>query len=203
MANAAAPVAGRVNTHPILGLAPGLALTAGITLIAYALRYIPGVDKLSPMILTILIGAVIHNTMGNPAPAVAGIQFSLRRILRFSIILIGLQITAQQAAEVGFGGIAIIATGLLSTLAATMLMGRLLGIKSGLALLIGVGTSICGASAIVAAKTATGGEDDDAAYAVAGVTLFGTIAMFLYPSLQGVLHLSNSAYGLWVGLLGA
>ena len=80
-----------------------------------------------------------------------------------------------------------------------MLMGRLLGVRSGLALLIGVGTSICGASAIVAAKTAVAGEDDDAAYAVAGVTLFGTIAMFLYPSLQGVLNLSNSAYGLWVG----
>ena len=112
MANAAAPVAGRVNTHPLLGLAPGLALTAGITLLAYGLRYIPGVDKLSPMILAILIGATIHNTMGNPAPTVPGIQFSLRRILRFSIILIGLQITAQQAAEVGFGGIAIIATGL-------------------------------------------------------------------------------------------
>jgi len=199
MANAAAPVAGSVNNHPILALAPGLALTAGITLAAYALRYIPGVDKLSPMILAILIGAAIHNTMGNPATMVAGINFSLRRILRFSIVLIGLQITAQQAAEVGFGGIAIIATGLLSTLAATMLMGRLLGVRSGLALLIGVGTSICGASAIVAAKTAVAGEDDDAAYAVAGVTLFGTIAMFLYPSLQGVLNLSNSAYGLWVG----
>src|SRR5271157_384257 len=156
MTNAAAPFAGRVNNHPILDLAPGLALTAGITLAAYGLRYIPGVDKLSPMILAILIGAVIHNTMGNPAAMAAGINFSLRRILRFSIILIGLQITAQQAAEVGLGGVAIIAAGLLCTLVATMAMGRLLGVASGLSLLIGVGASICGASAILAAKTATG-----------------------------------------------
>lgn len=185
--------------NPVLALAPGLALTAGIAVLAYGLRYIPGVDKLSPMILAILIGAVIHNSLGKIAGTVDGVNFSLRRILRFSIILIGLQITAQQAAEVGFGGLAIIATGLLATLAATMLAGRLLGVSSGLALLIGVGTSICGASAIMAAKAATGGEDDDAAYAVAGVTLFGTIAMFLYPSLQNVLHLSDAAYGLWAG----
>ena len=140
------------------------------------------------MILAILIGALIHNTMGNIAGTGEGVNFSLRRILRFSIILIGLQITAQQAIEVGVGGVSVIALALVSTLAATILVGRLMGVSRGVALLIGVGTSICGASAIVAAKAATGGEDDDAAYAVAGVTLFGTIAMFLYPALAGVLH---------------
>jgi uncharacterized integral membrane protein (TIGR00698 family) len=160
---------------------------------------IPGVDKLSPMILAILIGAAIHNSLGNIAGTGEGVNFSLRRILRFSIVLIGLQITAQQAADVGFGGLATIAVGLLATLAATMAVGRLMGVPRGIALLIGVGTSICGASAIVAAKAATGGKDEDAAYAVAGVTLFGTIAMFLYPALAGPLHLSQSAYGLWAG----
>ena len=184
---------------PLAALAPGLGLTAGIACLAYALRLIPGVDTLSPMILAVLIGAVIHNSLGVLAGTGDGVNFSLRRILRLSIVLIGLQITAQQAATVGFRGVAIIAFSLLATLAATLLVGRALGVARGVTLLIGVGTSICGASAIVAAKTATGGEDDDAAYAVAGVTLFGTIAMFLYPALQGVLHLSDSAYGLWAG----
>ena len=78
-------------------------------------------------------------------------------------------------------------------------MGRALGVARGLALLIGVGTSICGASAVIAAKTATGGKDDDAAYAVACVTLFGTLAMFAYPLAQGFLHLPPRAYGLWAG----
>ena len=196
-ANAASNAAPR--KHPLLALAPGLALTGGIALIAYALRVIPGVDKLSPMILAVMIGAIVHNSVGQIAGTGDGVNFSLRRILRFSIILIGLQITAQQAGEVGFGGLAIIAAGLVATLSATIFMGRLMGVSRGISLLIGVGTSICGASAIVAAKAATGGEDDDAAYAVAGVTLFGTIAMFLYPALQGALHLSDSAYGLWAG----
>jgi uncharacterized integral membrane protein (TIGR00698 family) len=185
--------------NPFTALAPGLALTAGIAVCAYLLRLVPGVDKLSPMILSVLIGALIHNTLGNIVGTGEGVNFSLRRILRFAIVLIGLQITAQQAAEVGFGGVAIIGFALIATLLATIWVGRMMGVSRGVALLIGVGTSICGASAIVAAKAATNGEDDDAAYAVAGITLFGTIAMFLNPSLQGVLHLSDSAYGLWAG----
>jgi uncharacterized integral membrane protein (TIGR00698 family) len=185
--------------NPVATLAPGLLLTAGIAVSAYVLRLLPGVDTLSPMIISVLIGALVHNTMGNIAGTGEGVNFSLRRILRLSIVLIGLQITVQQAAEVGVSGVAVIAFALVSTLAATILVGRMMGVSRGVALLIGVGTSICGASAIVAAKAATGAEDDDAAYAVAGITLFGTIAMFLYPALAGVLHLSQSQYGLWAG----
>jgi len=184
---------------PLVALAPGLGLTGGIAALAFALRLIPGVSTLSPMILSVLIGAAVHNFVGAPHATRKGAAFSLRRILRFSIILLGLQITARQAAELGPGGLALIAVALVSTLGFTVLAGRALGVARGLALLIGVGTSICGASAVLAAKAATCGEDDDAAYAVACVTLFGTIAMFAYPVAQGLLHLSPLAYGLWTG----
>lgn len=184
---------------PLPALAPGLALTAGIAALAFALRLVPGVSALSPMILSVLIGVVVHNFAGAPHAARKGMAFSLRAILRFAIILLGLQITARQAADLGPGGLAMIAAALISTLAFTLVMGRALGVARGLALLIGVGTSICGASAVIAAKTATGGKDDDAAYAVACVTLFGTLAMFAYPAAQGFLHLSPRAYGLWAG----
>jgi uncharacterized integral membrane protein (TIGR00698 family) len=179
--------------------APGLALTAAIAGVAFALRLIPGVAALSPMILAVLIGVVLHNAVGAPVAAREGVAFSLRAVLRFSIILLGLQITAGQAAELGVGGLATIATALLGTLTFTILMGRALGVTRGLALLIGVGTSICGASAVLAAKVATAGDDEDAAYAVACVTVFGTLAMFAYPLAEGFLHLSPRAYGLWVG----
>ena len=183
----------------LLLLAPGLALTAIIAGVAFALRLVPGVATLSPMILSVLLGVVLHNSVGAPAAAREGVAFSLRFVLRFSIILLGLQITAGQAAELGFGGLATIATALLGTLAFTILMGRALGVPRGLALLIGVGTSICGASAVLAAKVATAGDDEDAAYAVACVTVFGTLAMFAYPLAQNLLHLSPRAYGLWAG----
>ena len=183
----------------LLLLAPGLALTAIIAGVAFALRLIPGVATLSPMILAVLLGVVLHNSVGAPVAAREGVAFSLRAVLRFSIILLGLQITAGQAAELGVGGLATIATALLGTLAFTILMGRALGVPRGLALLIGVGASICGASAVLAAKAATAGDDEDAAYAVACVTVFGTLAMFAYPLAQNFLHLSPRAYGLWAG----
>jgi uncharacterized integral membrane protein (TIGR00698 family) len=75
----------------------------------------------------------------------------------------------------------------------------LLGINSGLAELIAAGTSVCGASAIVAVNTVTNAPDEDVAYAVACVAIFGSIAMFLYPALSALVHLSPRAYGLWSG----
>ncbi len=184
---------------PLRALAPGLALTAGIAALAFALRLVPGVAVLSPMILSVIIGVLVHNFIGAPHAARHGAAFSLRAILRFAIILLGLQITARQAADLGAGGLAMIAAALVSTLAFTLVLGRALGVARGLALLIGVGTSICGASAVIAAKAATSGKDDDAAYAIACVTLFGTLAMFAYPLAQGFLHLPPRAYGLWAG----
>jgi uncharacterized integral membrane protein (TIGR00698 family) len=195
--NAAIVAPARLARLP--ALAPGVVLTAAIAGVAFVLRLIPGVATLSPMILAVLLGVVLHNSIGAPPVAREGVAFSLRFVLRFSIILLGLQITAGQAAELGAGGLAAIAVALLSTLAFTILMGRALGVTRGLALLIGVGTSICGASAVLAAKAATAGDDEDAAYAVACVTVFGTVAMFAYPLAESFLQLSPRAYGLWAG----
>jgi uncharacterized integral membrane protein (TIGR00698 family) len=194
-----AEIAAPARFGRLAALAPGLALTAALAGVAFALRLIPGVATLSPMILAVLLGVVLHNSVGAPVAARDGVAFSLRAVLRFSIILLGLQITAGEAAELGVGALAAIAAVLLSTLAFTVLLGRALGVTRGLALLIGVGTAICGASAVLAAKVATAGDDEDAAYAVACVTVFGTLAMFAYPAAETFLHLSPRAYGLWAG----
>jgi len=188
---------GRSNS--IIALAPGLAITAGIALIAHLASHNVGFFKNYQMILAVILGAFVHNVVGVPAAASEGVAFSLRRILRFSIILLGLQITAPQAIEVGGAGIAMIAGGLLSTLLVTVAAGRALGVPRGLSLLVGVGTAICGASAIISAKAAVQGDDEDAAYAVANITLFGTAAILLYPIANGFLHLTPRDFGLWAG----
>lgn len=181
------------------GIWPGLVLTAAIAAAAFALRQIPMVGVLSPMILAIVIGMTFHNVVGTPARAKAGVVFSTRRILRFAIILLGLQLTAAQVAEVGATGIAVITLTLVATFGFTVWLGRLIGVDAKLAELIAAGTSICGASAVIATNTVTRAPDEDVAYAVACVTVFGSVAMFLYPLLPGVLHLSPHAYGLWAG----
>lgn len=183
----------------LLAILPGIALTSAVAAASYELRSIPGLTILSPMILSIFLGIFIRNTVGTPVIAKAGIAFSLRRVLRFAIILLGLQLTAAQAAEVGATGLAVIVTGLIATFLFTKWLGHMIGVERKLAELIAAGTSICGASAVVATNTVTDAPDEDVAYAVACVTVFGSIAMFVYPLLPGVLHLSEHAFGLWAG----
>src|ERR1700675_3751646 len=129
----------------------------------------------------------------------AGVKFSLRWLLRGAIILLGLQLTANQVIEIGGRGLGIIVTTLLATFAFTVWMGNRLGVEPKLAQLIAAGTSICGASAVIATNTVTDAHDEDVAYAVACVTVFGSVAMFGYPLLPGLLHLDPHAFGLWTG----
>ncbi len=180
-------------------LLPGLLLAAGIAAFAFALRHLPGLSSFSPMIIAIVLGIAFHNLLGTPTTARPGVAFSMRKVLRFAIILLGLQLTASQVAEVGITGVAIIAATLVVTFAFTVWLGRLIGVDQKLAELIAAGTSICGASAVIATNTVTKAPDEDVAYAVACVTVFGSIAMFVYPLLPGLLQLGPHAYGLWAG----
>src|SRR5262249_33769219 len=109
------------------------------------------------------------------------------------------QLTASQIAEVGATGLAILVLSVVATFLVTVWLGRLLGVERRLTELIAGGTSICGASAVIATNTVTAAPEEDVAYALACVTLFGSIAMFIYPLLPGVLHLSPRSYGLWAG----
>ena len=181
------------------GIWPGFALSATAAAAAYAVRQLPGMTTFSPMILAIVIGIAFHNIVGTPVWAKQGVTFSMRRLLRAAIILLGLQLTITQVIEVGGRGIGIIALTLVSTFAFTVWMGRLLGVDRKLAQLIAAGTSICGASAVIATNTVTNAQDEDVAYAIACVTVFGSVAMFTYPLLPGLLHLDPHAFGLWSG----
>jgi len=181
------------------GIWPGLVLAGMVVAAAFGVRGLPMLGVLSPMILSIVMGIAFRNLIGTPARTRPGITFALRRILRLAIALLGLQITAAQLAEVGFAGFAVVALTLVGTFLFTIGLGRLIGVERKLAELIAAGTSICGASAVIATNTVTRAPDEDVAYAVACVTVFGSMAMFLYPLLPGLLALDPHAYGLWSG----
>jgi uncharacterized integral membrane protein (TIGR00698 family) len=178
---------------------PGLLLTVIVAMTAFGVRSLPGFGFLSPMILAIVIGALVRNVGTVPERAQPGLRFALRRVLRFAIVLLGFQITAAQVVDVGGTGIAIIAASLIATFAVTVRMGRLLGVDARLTELIAAGTSICGASAVIATNTVTRAPDEDVAYAVACVTVFGSLSMVLYPLLLPLLPFGPHAYGLWTG----
>ncbi|BDY17326.1 hypothetical protein Sulfitobl28_32960 (plasmid) [Sulfitobacter pontiacus] len=106
---------------------PGLALAALIAALALALRYLPGVGMLSPLILAIFLGMALRNTLGTPEVAKAGLAISMRPVLRAGIILMGLQLTLGQVAAVGWVGVAVIALSLVLTFGFTTWLGRVLG----------------------------------------------------------------------------
>jgi len=182
-----------------LAIVPGVLLAGAIATAAFALRGLPGMATFSPLILAIVIGMAFHNIVGTPALAKLGIAFSMKRLLRAAIMLLGFQITLTQVANVGGVGLLIVATTLAATFLFTVWAGRALGVDRKLSQLIAAGTSICGASAVIATNAVTDAHDEDVAYAVACVTIFGSIAMFTYPLLPGLLHLGPRAYGLWSG----
>jgi uncharacterized integral membrane protein (TIGR00698 family) len=184
------------NAREIL---PGLFLTSIVAGASFAIRMLPGMTTFSPMMLSMVVGIAFHNIVGTAAWAKQGVTFSLRRLLRIAIILLGLQLTSSQLVEIGGRGLGIIVATVLATFAFTVWMGKLLGVEPKLTQLIAAGTSICGASAIIATNTVTDADDEDVAYSVACVTVFGSVAMFAYPLLPGLLHLDPRGFGLWAG----
>jgi uncharacterized integral membrane protein (TIGR00698 family) len=178
---------------------PGLALVAAIATIGTLTQRMTGIAALSPLIVALVIGIGYRRFFGRAQVFDAGVAFALRPILRFAIVLLGLQITLMEVAVLGWRGVFAVALTLVTTFFFTKSVARLFGVERRLAELIAAGTSVCGASAIVACNTVTRGSDEDVAYAMACVTLFGTVAMLTFPLLAGPLHLSASGYGMWAG----
>lgn len=188
------------KTSAVASYIPGLVLVAVITASAYGLRHLPFFSALSPMISAIFVGMLFANTVGFSPEANAGVGMAGKRLLRLAVALLGLQLTFGQLAGIGVTGLVFAATALAMTFFFTVWMGRVLGIDRKLTLLLAAGTSVCGASAIAGANAVAKADDEDVSYAVACITLFGTIAMFLFPFLQALLGLEPHDYGLWIGL---
>ena len=189
----------RTWVNQISDLSWGVLLTMLIAAAALVIRLLPGMSAVSPMILAVIIGMFLSAVAGVPENARAGIAAVVRRVLRLAIVLLGLQLTMGQVAGVGIVGLVLIAVAVASTMGFTIWLGNLLRVDRGLSQLIAAGTAICGASAIVAANTVIRARSEDVAYALACVTLFGSVAMFAYPLLADLLRLGPGIYGLWAG----
>jgi uncharacterized membrane protein YadS len=148
---------------------PGLFLNSVVAGAAFAIRQLPGMATFNPMILSMMIGIAFHNIVGTAARAKQAVTFSLRWLL------------PSQVLGIGGGGLSIIAATVRASFVFTIWMGELLGVEPKLAQLIAAGTSICGASAVIATNTVTNAHDEDVAHAIACVTVFGSVAMFAYP----------------------
>ena len=192
------------------GALPGLGLVVLLALLALEIGKAPWLQAngISALTLAILLGILVGNTL-YPRLALAaagGIAFSKQTLLRIGVILYGLRLTFQDIASVGFAGVIIDALVLSSTFTLAWWAGtRVFGLDRNTALLIGAGSSICGAAAIMAAAPVVRGRAEQVTVAVSTVVVFGTLAIFLYPALYHLnahyrlLVLTPARYGIFAG----
>nr|WP_279611146.1 putative sulfate exporter family transporter [Thermostichus vulcanus] len=180
-------------------LLPGLLLTSGLAVGATLIQATWTISLLSPLLLAILFGILLRNTVGLPPTFYPGVRFSLKKILKLAIILLGLRLSLGDIATLGLTGFVMISATLVSTVAFTLWLGSRLGISQKLVHLIAAGTSICGASAVVTANSVVDSSEEEMAYAIGLITALGTVAMLLYPLVPELLHLSSLSYGIWCG----
>ena len=186
------------------GRAPGLALAAAIASAAMLAARLPALQALGMGALTLAI--VFGIALGNSAfPAVAGrcgdgVDFAKGMLLRAGIVLYGLRITFQDIAGVGVEGvlIAVVMVGAVFSLA-VLLGTRVFGLDRETSMLIGAGSAICGAAAVMAAEPVVRAQPHKVSVAVATVVVFGTTGMFLYPWLYPHLGLGEHAFGVYAG----
>lgn len=186
-------------------LAPGLAIIAAATAISYGVNLL--VPTVSTLLVAILAGVVLRNVGAVPAAAEPGFAYAAKTILRAGVVLLGFQLSVPVVMDLGWEALVIVAAVVVVTFTATTLIGRAMGMPAGQRLLIATGTSICGAAAVAAMAAVLdrpGPADDEdldqaAATAVAGVTIYGTIAMFALPALAVVMGLDPHDSGVLVG----
>jgi uncharacterized integral membrane protein (TIGR00698 family) len=151
--------------------------------------------------VAILIGLLVGRLPVARSPALApGLKLAAERLLRIGIVLLGAKLSVQQIAGIGLPAAAIIAVTMATALAVVLALSRLVSVDGRLAVLLAVGAAVCGNSAVVATSPVIGARPRDTAYAVATVTLFGTIAVFAYPLLGHAAGLGDAVFGLWSGI---
>jgi uncharacterized integral membrane protein (TIGR00698 family) len=171
-----------MNVLPGLLLALAIAVAGGWSadFIGTTVMGLPK-SPISGIMMAILLGILVSNVIRLPAAVLPGVKFSVVRILRLGIILLGIRLSIVEAGAIGLKSLPVILGTVITALLLVTYVAKRIGLTEKLGTLIAVGTSICGATAIVATAPTIGARDDETSYAVACITLFGVVAMLVYP----------------------
>lgn len=204
------PSAASGHFRKALSLVRGLALCTAISALSFWLSHIPAIQShgISVLIIAMIIGMIFGNTVFESiAPAcMPGVSIAKQKLLRLGIILYGTRLTFQDIGKVGASGVVIDVLMVVSTFCLALLLGRtILKLERDTAVLIGAGSAICGAAAVLATAPVLKARADQATVAVATVVIFGTLGTFLYPLLYGlhqywaILPGSANTFGIYAG----
>lgn len=180
---------------------PGLALVFGVAAVARLVQ-VSGIlpNQIGDVLLAIVIGLLINNLLGTPVACRSGAKYAVERILRLAIILLGATLNFVTVIRVGVSALAIIVICIVLALLVASYLGRLARISPRLAILLSVGTAICGNSAIMATAPVIEAKEEEVSFAVATITFFGMLSVFFYPVIGHLLNLPQELFGAWAGV---
>ena len=178
-------------------LGPGLLLCLALAVPCWLL------GKAFPIVggpvFAILAGMIVTLFYRNKAGTQAGIVYTSKKILQYAVILLGFGLNLSEIAKVGATSLPIIISTISTSLIVSFVLYHLLNMPANISTLIGVGSSICGGSAIAATAPVIGADDEEIAQSISVIFLFNILAALIFPTLGGALGLSNEGFGLFAG----
>lgn len=178
-------------------LLPGLVLAVVVALAATVVgRWFP---LLGAPVAGILGGMAIRNVFYVSPVCAPGLKFASGQVLKWSIVGLGFGLSLQQVARTGADSLAVTMVTLLTAFVSAWLLGKWLGIPGKLKTLIGVGTAICGGSAIAAVTPIIKPKDHDIALAISTIFIFNIVAVLIFPAMGHWLGMSDIGFGTWAG----
>lgn len=176
---------------------PGLLPATAIGLAAYGVGRV--VPEVGGPVVAVVGGIAVATLLGHRPAWAPGIRVGTHQLLKLAIVLLGFGISLGMVwTTVRSSGLVMLGT-LTAGLVAAVVVGRLLGVRGDRQTLVGVGTAICGASAIAATAGVLEPDDDDVAYAITVIFVFNVAAVLTFPLLARALHMGGGTFGLWAG----
>lgn len=193
----AASAASGTRSPPRARLWPGLLLSIAVALVAWRLGH--WLPLIGGPVFGIVLGVIVRNTLKLPAACHLGIRFTSKQVLQWSVVALGLGLSLSRVVHTGLGSLSVTVVTMTAAFFTAWLLGSLLGVPPKLKLLIGVGTAICGGSAIAAATPIIKADEHETAFSISTIFLFNLVAVLLFPELGHLMHMGNSSFGLWAG----
>ena len=176
---------------------PGLGASLLLALVAGGLGHFAPV--VGAPVIAVVCGVVVSALRPPMDSLRPGLAVSSRGVLQGSVVVLGTGLSFREVVATGAGSLPVMLGTLAVGLIGAAVIGRALSVERDLRTLIGVGTGICGASAIAATDAVIGAEEVDVSYSIATIFTFNVIAVLTFPSIGRALHLSPHAFGLWAG----
>lgn len=176
---------------------PGLLLSLVLAGLAYSLGSL--LPVVGGPVFGILLGILAASLWQLPTWLGGGVKFTSKYILQLAVILLGFDMNMANIIRVGKESLVVLLVTLTTAFVIAHFVGNLLKVDTKLKTLIGVGTAICGGSAIAAASSAIDAEDQDISYAISTIFFFNVIAVFLFPAIGHLFKMSDTGFGMWAG----